>query len=209
VSGQGKAGQWIEDAAAMGYWWRSRRAGRDLAAFTAAQAAIVLAGTVAIPIPTLAGATTPTPVAVFAPLLVAISVATGLSRRLGLEDVAVRRIRLIDTSWILALAVAGLAVALVASGRQQVGIIAGRDLAGYLGLTMIGCRILGNQASAVLPVGYAIASAMLGYNSGTIASWAWPVAAPHDSAAMALALGTCLAGLVTLARSPVARAVRA
>jgi len=208
VSGPGKAGRWIEEAAAISYWWRSRCAGRDLAAFAAAQTSIVLAGTVAIPIPTLTGATTPTPVAVFAPLLLAISVATGLSRRLGMEDVAVRRIRLIDSTWILALAVAGLAVALVASGRQHIGIIAGRDMAGYLGLTMIGCRMLGNQASAVLPVGYAIVSAMLGYNSGTIAWWAWPVAAPGDSAALALALGTCLAGLVTLARSSAARAMR-
>lgn len=124
---------------------------------------------------------------------------------------AARRIRLLDASWITALVVLAVCgcVLLDSTGTQQLGLIAGRDVAGYTGLTLIGWRIVGNHASAVLSVGYAVAAALLGYGAADqTAFWAWPVAMPDDVAAMATAVAFCAAGLATFTWSSALKAVR-
>ena len=195
----------------MRLWWRGRGQARDVLALLAMLLAVFLAGQDTVPIPTLSGVGAPTPVAVFAPLILAISVGLGLSRRISLELVAARRIRLLDAAWIgllVVIAVCG-CVALDFTGTQQLGVIAGRDVAGYVGLTLLGWRIVGSHASAVLSVGYAIAAALLGYGAaGTTQLWAWPVAAPDDTAAIVAAAVFCLAGLATVTWSNALKAVR-
>jgi len=196
----------------MKFWWRARGALRDVLTLLAMLASLFLAGQDTIPIPTLSGVATPTPVAVFAPLMLVISVGFGLSRRIDAEFVAARPIHLLDGAWIAALVVIAVAASTVldTSGPQQLGLIAARDTVGYIGLTLIGWRILGNHASAIVSVGYAIAAALLGYGAaGKTAPWAWPVAGPRDSLAMVVAIAIGCAGIATLANSSFLRAFRA
>ena len=170
---------------------------------------LVLVGDLSLPIPNLFGGLHfGVPLALLIPVAVAIVVAWGLGAGDPLvEAVASRPIRLLDTAYALAAATLMLVVGacIYALGTTTLVLSAGRNVLGYVGLMLVGRRILGTQAAAVLPAGVVIGTALLGRRSdGQPRWWAWPLADADNAWAWGIAVLLLLIGaLITLMRTDV------
>lgn len=184
----------------MKLWLRVRRAWA--CAITILVVAIVLVPTRGwyLPLPNLLGGPPlEIPLAFLIPLAVAIVLALGFT--IGdplVEIVASRPLHLLDAAY--ALSTAGLTLAACALsqrlGGTDLALAAGRNALGYVGLTLIGGRLLGVHAAAVLPVGCAIATCLLG---STVYReprwWAWPIAPADNSLSWGLAVACLFLGI--------------
>ncbi len=183
----------------MTLWLKVRRASASALSIASVAALSVLASDVLIPVPgLLSGAGVAVPLPAVAPMAVAIVVALGLSSSdPALERTAVRPVRALDATY--AIVVAGLALAaccVCALGTDAaLGFTTGRNAVGYVGLMLLGGRILGRHAAALVPAALLLFVALFGGDaSGHPRWWAWPLRDPSESitwvfAAVLLALG--------------------
>jgi hypothetical protein len=79
---------------------------------------------------------------------------------------------------------------------------AGRNTAGYLGLTLLARPIVGPRAAAIPAVVASIVAALLGSHAdGSARWWAWPIDDARDEVSWLLAFGLLALGAVLLALS--------
>lgn len=188
----------------MTLWLRVRRA-RVIALVVLAIAMVCVAfDGVLIPLPTLGSLRgLEVHVATLAPLAVAITLAWGLAMGEGaLQRAPTRPIDLLDTAYagIVAVLSAALFAACQALALSHVGVLAARDVIGYIGLMLLGRSLLGSNGAALLPVGMILLVAAFGADgSGDPRGWAWPVLPSSDQGSWVFALGAFAAGLVVSA----------
>lgn len=140
-----------------------------------------------LPLPNLLGASqVAVPLALIAPIVVAITISSALvagSREL--EVVTSRRLKLLDACLVVTttgLTLAACAVAYLVMQPDTVALRAGRDTLGYVGLALIGRGVVGAEASAVLPSSYLLLSSLIRPATPLWAGlWGWGFA-PADNA---------------------------
>lgn len=162
---------------------------------------LVLSGDLALPLPNLLGGPDlALPLALFLPLVVTIVVAYGLtSGDPRLEAVASRPLPALDDLLVLLIALVTLAsCGLVGlSMGFDLALASGRNVLGYLGLTLIARRLAGASVAPLLPISFALVCALLG--SGPDAQprwWAWPIASSETRHAWGLSSALLVLGLV-------------
>lgn len=191
----------------MTLWLRVRRARTCVAVALALAASLLLTGDLALPIPSLrVGSTLALPFAFLLPLAVATVVAYALGAGdPRAEAVACRPMRLLDTAYALAVAALALGACglLWAADVSDTAPAAGRNALGYVGLTLLGRRLVGPHAAPILPVGFVLLTAMFGVRPDVERDWwAWPLADASDSLSWLFAGALLLLGAaVSLLRS--------
>lgn len=183
----------------MTLWLRVRHARTCAATIVAVAVAVVLAGTLFLPLPNLLGGPPlAVPLALLLPLAVSIVVAWGLTTGDPLlESVASRPLHLLDAAY--ALATATLTLLTCTLAWQLVGaelaLAAGRNALGYVGLTLLGRRLLGSHAAGVLPAGCAVAVSLFGSGGDSRPRWwAWPLFPADNPIAWASAVALLVLG---------------
>lgn len=191
----------------MTLWLKVRRARASALSIAAVAVTTLLTGDVLIPLPgLLSGTGLAVPLLALAPMAVAVVIALGLSSTdAALERTAVRRMRVLDAAY--AAAVAGLTlIACLTSAiwaDVPLGIVAGRNAVGYIGLMLLGGRILGRHAAALVPAGLILFMALFGGDaSGHPRWWAWPMRDTSESFTWAAAGALLVAGLLWWAVEP-------
>lgn len=181
-------------------WLRVRRAGTCFATIVAVALGLIPVRELSVPLPNLLGPGLAVPLALLLPVAVSIMVAWGLTAGdVRIESVATRSISVLDTLFALSAATLTLiACALVRLiGETDLAIAAGRNALGYIGLMLIGRRVLGNQAAAVVPAGFVVVTALFGRGVGRPSRWwAWPLAAANNWYAWMIAVGLLSMGAV-------------
>ncbi|MCG8352170.1 MAG: hypothetical protein MI924_30760, partial [Chloroflexales bacterium] len=123
--------------------------------------------------------------ALIVPLAVAITVAYGFTTGDPLlEEMAGRRLRGWDAAYVLgaALGAAGLCILTASWTESEWALGAGRNALSYLGLVLLGRRVLGAHAAAMLPLGALIGGALLGTSpNGQPPQWAWLLVSAPDA----------------------------
>jgi len=163
---------------------------------------LLLSEGVVLPFPNLIGGPDlAVPLSLLAPLAVSVVVAYG--RTTGdprLEGVASRPLPLLDTVFagLVALATLAACVAVWLMGGSHLGFAAGRNGLGYVGLTLIGHRVLGPYAAPLLPASIAILAGLFGAGQDLEPHWwAWPIAAGGDGLSWVFSIALLSCGLVT------------
>lgn len=164
--------------------------------------AVGLAGGIALPLPKLVGTSqSPVPLALLAPVAVAFAISYALSSgNKELELVAGRRIRLLDAAY----AACGTALTVGACGLVSTtlppgnpALAAGRDAMGYVGLALIGRRLVGPQAGALLPSSYLILSSLVRPTSTLWSgTWGWALATSDNTLSWWVVVTLLLVGIV-------------
>jgi hypothetical protein len=149
------------------------------------------------------------PLSLFLPLAVPVVVAWGLaSGDPMIETVASRPLRSLDAGYALAVALAALVLCSLAQalGGGSLALAAGRNTLGYVGLTLVGRRLVGALLAPVLSVGFVLLTSLFGNGiSREPRWWAWPLAAPDELLPWILAFALLLlGGAVSLGRGDVA-----
>jgi hypothetical protein len=182
-------------------WLKARRARASALSVAAVAAAVILAGDLLIPVPgLLSGTGLEIPLPGVAPMAVAIVVALALSSSdPALERTAVRPLRALDAAY--AAAVAGLALAACLACALLVdatlGAAAGRNAIGYVGLMLLGGRMFGSHAAALVPASLILFMALFGGDaSGRPRWWAWPLRDAGEPMTWAVAAALLAAGLL-------------
>lgn len=189
----------------MRLWLRVRRARTCLAAVGAVVLAVILLGGVGLPFPNLIGGPDLTvPLSLLAPLAVAVAVAYGLTTgEPRLEGVASRPLPLLDTVFACSVALATLAMcaSIWLAGGPDLALAAGRNGLGYLGLTLIGRRLLGPYAAPLLSAMMAVVAALFGASQDLEPQWwAWSIASADDGLSWVLGVVLLVCGLLTSLR---------
>lgn len=191
----------------MTLWLRVRRVHACVAVVCALAASLLLTGDLALPIPSLrVGSTLALPFAFLLPLAVATVVAYALGAGdPWAEAVACRPMRLLDTAYALAVTALALGACglLWAADVSDTAPAAGRNALGYVGLTLLGRRLVGPHAAPILPVGFVLFTALFGVRPDVERDWwAWPLADASDSLSWLFAGALLLLGAaVSLLRS--------
>jgi hypothetical protein len=192
-------------------WWLRARRIRAIAASVSALAAVVLvAPSLAIPMPALFAAYgLSVPVVLLAPLAVSTALGWGLGADVPpLELGSTRQIGLFDRAYVVAvLACGSVLVLLVATAVGAPGALGAiRSLVAFTGLLLVGRQLLGGRAGSAVPAAVVLAMAVFGGDAdGQPRPWAFPLA-PEDSisswllSAGLLTLGVALLGRGTRAR---------
>lgn len=188
----------------MSLWLRVRRL-RPIAVVTVLVSLIaLLLGGLIIPLPSLGSLSgLRIPIALIAPLAVAVTVAWGLSIGAGpSERAAVRPIDRLDASFVAA--IAGVTAVLLAAGEfagvTTTGYAAARNALGYVGLMLLGRWLLGSHAASVVPVGWILLIAAFGSDgAGEPRWWVWPLLPWQDALSWAFSLAIFLTGLALAA----------
>jgi|BarGraNGADG00212_1021973.scaffolds.fasta_scaffold47680_2 hypothetical protein len=184
----------------MNWWLAIRRVRASTIAVALLAAILVAVGGLAVTVPALfAVQGLALPVGLLAPLIVSTSVSHGLARGdETTEAVAVRPIILLDIGYAVVAAgvTLGVGAALHWTGWSNLGIEAGRNGIGFIGLALIGRRTLGRNAGAVVPAVVALLLAFFGGDaSGRPQWWAWIVTPPDDPRSWAFAVGFLVVGV--------------
>jgi hypothetical protein len=138
------------------------------------------------------------PFGLLAPLAVAVAVAWGFAAGdPRLEAVASRPLQLLDTAY--ALSVGMLTLVACAATSPLVGsslaLASGRNAVAYIGLMLLGRRLIGALAAPLLPVGLALVTAVIGHTPmGIPRWWAWLLFSPGRVSAWGMALALATAG---------------
>lgn len=139
------------------------------------------------------------PIALLLPLALAIAVAAGLTTGdPAVEAVASRPLPLLDAGYALSTAALMLVTALLVQRivPLEPALAAGRNAVGYIGLTLIGRRISGAQTAAILPVAFAVITALISSSEqGETHLWAWHIATAYDRLSWGIAGTLLLAGM--------------
>ncbi|NJO83108.1 MAG: hypothetical protein HC828_09995 [Blastochloris sp.] len=118
------------------------------------------------------------PLPLVLPFAVAIAVAFSLTTGDPLlERVASRPILLLDSLYAGSIAVAALLVCLLIEQVFDIDLAleTGRNALGYIGLVLLGRRMLGVQVAALVPIVVVLGLALLGISSsGAFYWWSWP-----------------------------------
>ena len=185
-------------------WWARIRRTRALVAVVLGVVALtVVAGTVDLPLPSLLGSAAPVPLGMFPPLAVAILLVAGLlNGDEQAESTSARPIAVLDAGLALAAcaAVTLLSVPWFLVEADRVLLACARNTCGYVGLALLVRATGRNEAAALFPVVAALLASLFGRSTGSIAWWAWPVAAGDDPLAAGLALATLVLGLAAALR---------
>jgi hypothetical protein len=92
-----------------------------------------------------------------------------------------------------------LTMTLIAAGAFALSGTSMRDLAGFVGLTLLTGAALGPARCWIVPLGYALACASE-VALGERPWWAWPLRAAGDTGALAMAIALLVAGVVVATR---------
>lgn len=191
----------------MSLWLRTRRATAIAAALMFLAAAFLAAGDLSLPMPAiLASYGLAVPVVLLAPLALSSVLGWGLmSGDEQLERVSSRPIPGMDAALASGAALLACLLALVsgaATGSPDVA-GAGRNALGYVGLMLVGRRLLGGRAGTLVPAVVAVTAAVVGGDaSGQPRWWVWVLAPSGDPFAWAVA-ATCLAlGILVSGMAP-------
>ncbi len=184
----------------MIWWWRNRLGWMNLAVLVAVVTAAVLIGGWEVPVlNVLGGSTISVPIAMFLPVACAVAFAAGIARASVLESVAYRQVHYLDLAFVLALSMGALAASalLQYTGLQPYGLATARNVAGCLGLALVGRRLFGVHAAPLPAAGYVFVAAGLGTGAGGRPHpWAWPIAEANSVPAFVLALMILVGGLL-------------
>jgi hypothetical protein len=182
-------------------WLKVRRAQLNALGIIGVVTASVAASDILIPMPgLLTGTGLAVPLPAVAPLLVAITLALGLSSTDPiLESTSVQRLRALDA--VYAAGVAGLVLIMcwmcAAVAGAELALAAGRNAVGYTGMMLLGARMLGRYAAPLVPAGMILFLAIFGADaSGQPRWWAWPLRATGEFHPWAVAVGLILVGLL-------------
>jgi hypothetical protein len=186
---------------------RVRRVGLLTSVLTAYVAVLWAVGEASLPLPSfLSGMAFLVPVADILPLGLAVAVLFAIDNDDSrLARLASRPMWLLDSGYILAVVIlaVGASAALAAIGLQPHGYAAGRNLVGFVGLSLVLRAAVGGRAASGLVTAFVVVSLMFGAGSGGLHPWAWPLA-PADDAAVAF--GVAVLMIIGLASLPVQRA---
>ncbi|MEU9890809.1 hypothetical protein [Sphaerisporangium sp. NPDC051011] len=159
----------------------------------------------------LGGGKSYVPVGVLLPLLGVAGLVSFMTNVPGeLEITAVRPVQWYNA---IAISVAALSVLVIGallgvSGLQAHAFAAARNLVGYMGLAMLGQKLVGRHAAILFPVVFAFGTMTAGRRPGGHPwPWAWPLFESEHVPAALVAVAVFLVGLlVTLSRArPVRR----
>lgn len=187
-------------------WLRVRRVPHCIAILLVTLAIYIPTRDLMVPLPEILGYGVVVPFVSLLPLTIAIAAAWGLTTGDPvLEAVAARPLRVLDTAFIIGNAGAALVlfgiVYLLGGGPQAVA--AGRNAVGYVGLTLLGRWVAGPQAAALLPVGVAIGTGLVGMGPQRQPRfWAWPLEAATDPVSWAFAFGLLVLGTAAALLAP-------
>lgn len=183
----------------MSLWLRVRRIRSTGMTITGPVTVLLLVGDVSVPVPNLQGGPRlSVPFGLLAPLAVAVIAAWGLAAGdPRLEAVASRPLSQLDAAY--ALTVGLLTMIACAAMSLLVGadlaLAAGRNGVAYIGLMLVGRRLLGPLAAPLLPAGLALVSAVIGHSStGTTRWWAWLLFSSRNASAWAVTVILLIAG---------------
>jgi len=154
---------------------------------------LLVIGDMTVPIVSLAVlAEIALPVSLVVPVVLPVMLAWSLGRGdERLEGIAVRPIRVIDTSLVgIVVGVFALAAGVLELLRlSEFGLEAARNAAGMTGLMLVGRWLLGSELASILPVGYVVVVGFFaGETMARAAWWAWLVRPGTDAFAFSLAL---------------------
>lgn len=190
----------------MSWWLRVRRAQASLIAVLGVTLALLPIGNLALPLPNLlGGAHLEVPLALLLPLIIVIVIASGLANGDAIQEaVASRPVYLFDIGYCMAIALVTLAACqIVAANGSTLAHAAGRNTCGYIGLMLLGRRLLGAQAAPILPLAIAIAMNLFGRQPDLqVRWWAWGIAASDSpSAVVGVVLAMIIGVLATLGQT--------
>ncbi|ONH60492.1 hypothetical protein CcI49_10400 [Frankia sp. CcI49] len=184
----------------MIWWWRNRGYTMHFSVVVGTLVAVLLVGDAAFPVPSLLGGSSlRLPVMLLLPLAPSSVASYCLSRRDGLELTGTQPTRWLDCAVMVMTAAIGMLAGtlLQVTGLNDQGFAAGRNMAGYIGLSLVGVAIVGAQASSLFPVTVAVVTSSLGAQvNGQARSWAWPAAGAESLLALVVALATLVLGLL-------------
>lgn len=187
----------------MRLWLRVRRVAACLGTILALAVVLIPARQINLPMPDfLEGTGASVPLSFFLPLAVSIAVAWGLTTGdTYAESVACRPVRLLDAAYVFFIGVLALATFTVARaiGGTDLALAAGRNSIGYLGLMLVGRKILGSNAAPLLPAGFALTAAIFGRDRMLQTRWwAWPIAPADEVFSWGAALVVFVAGFAMM-----------
>ena len=189
----------------MKLWLRVRRARTCALTIFVVLCVLVPANTLYLPVPNLLGGPhLAIPLALLVPI--AISIAVAFSFTMGdplVEAVASRPILWLDAAYSLSIAVITslLCVTIGLASSTTYAVAAGRNVLGYVGLTLIGRRVIGVQGAALVPAGFVLVASLFGSRRNRQAYWwAWPLASETSVLAWAMALLLLVLGCALMLR---------
>lgn len=191
----------------MKLWLRVRRARQ--VALTILVFGLLLIPTTALylPLPNFfGGASLAIPVGFVLPMVVPVALAWSLTQGSSmLEAVASRPIRRFDAAYLLTAGLFAFVLCLLAFivGKNPIALAAGRNVLGYLGLTLVGSRVGGPTSAALMPAALVMGTSLFGsHSTGYPRWWAWPIASSDRPESWVFALAILILGVaVTLMRS--------
>lgn len=183
----------------MTLWLRVRRAQACIATIVLVAIALVPFRDLSLPLPDLlTGLGLSVPFSLLLPLAVVIVVAWGLTSGDPLLEVVASRPRpMLDTAFAVAISVIALSagVAAWAVGGTHLAIASGRNALGYVGLMLIGRRLIGPLAAPLLPIGFTMLAALFGMHPYRQPRWwAWPLAGASDVSSWVIAIAVMVVG---------------
>lgn len=196
-------------------WWLAiRRVRMSLLAVGLLAVIIVVVGELTITMPALGSVQgLALPASLLSPLIVSTSVSHGLARGDAVvEAAAVRPVHRLDTAYAVSIALLALGVAggLHVVGWSTLGLAAGRNALGFIGLAMIGRRFVGRDAASVVPAAAALLIAFFGGDTvGAPEWWAWIARPTSDIRSWIIAGGLLAVGVIAVGVSVPGRGVTA
>lgn len=186
-------------------WLRVRRLGGSIAVTVAVLAILGVVGDLSVPMFSLGSlADLALPVSMVAPVAIAIVVPWSLGRGdERLEGVAVRPVDHLDAALVLLLVVGfgATAAATEAVGLTTLGIEAGRNGLGLVGMALAARWLVGGEAAGLAPVAYVVLVGFFGGDSPRTAEWwAWLVRPAGSASAATQSIALLGLGLLLTAR---------
>jgi len=140
------------------------------------------------------------PIMFFVPLLSAAVVGAAMYSPFSeLERTVSRslpRLRLAHVVGLIAAAFATLLLAATEWRYDSAELILARNLAGFVGLSLLGASLLGSRLAWIAPMGYGVLAYRVGATGDDgYAWWAWPMQPIQNDLAWTLALGLSAVGL--------------
>lgn len=185
----------------MTLWLRVRRAYQCVITIIIVAIALIPARSFYLPLPNLLGGPRlAVPLTFLLPVAVAIVVAWGLAAGDPLiEAIASRPLKLFDVGYAFSAALLALAACVLVwlTSGTDLALAAGRNVLGYIGLVLVGRRLIGAHAAALLPAGFAIAVSLFGTGIGRQTRlWAWPLAGAYDPIGWSSAIILLILGMI-------------
>ncbi|MFD5392055.1 hypothetical protein ACFWMG_45490 [Streptomyces sp. NPDC127074] len=182
-------------------WWLKARAVPALGVSVVATNAVgLLMGNAELPVPVLTGQTGHFLVGHLITLLPAVMLLHGMGRGdLRTESVACRPVRKWDAALGASVAAtgAGTAALCYALGADNIALVLGRNIAGYVGLALLLFPFLGHRIAAVTVAIVPLVCAAAGWRSGGRPEpWAWILYPADSPIAPLITAAIVLAGIV-------------